>query len=124
MFVPKQYGHKEPNEFTLYGFTYPTMAHWIVIQMAAKNGGGFHKYFSMSVEELPEIKRINRKMLEEGLEAMLPPMKKIPVYYESMHKLLGIGTSKMRLKFGDKMKGGNQYGVAISKVLKRRKSFK
>ena len=87
MFVPKRFGHLEPNEFTLYGFTYPTMAHWIVIQMSAKNGGNFRKYFDMPVDELPEIKRFNHSMLEEGLEAMLPDMKVMPDYYDSMHPI-------------------------------------
>lgn len=124
MFVPKRFGHLEPNEFTLYGFTYPTMAHWIVIQMAAKNGGNFKKYFDMSVEELPEIKRFNHGMVEEGLEAILPNMKEIPQYYDNMHPILGIGTSKMRLRFGEEIKGHNLYAIAIQRVLRRRKSFK
>ena len=124
MFVPKRFGHLEPNEFTLYGFTYPTIAHWIVIQMSAKNGGDFRKYFDMPVEELPEIKRFNHGMLEEGLDAMLPNIKKDYMYYESMHPILGIGTTKMRLNFGDKIKGRNLYAISIQKVLNRRKSFK
>jgi len=124
MFVPKRFGHLEPNEFTLYGFTYPTIAHWIVIQMSAKNGGNFRKYFDMAVDKLPEIKRFNHSMLEEGLDAMLPEIKEMPDYYDNMHPLLGIGTSKMRLKFGDEIKGQNLYAQAIRRVLRKRKSFK
>jgi len=124
MFVPKHLGHLEPNEFTLYGFTYPTIAHWIVIQMSAKNGGDFRKFFDMSVDELPEIKRFNHGMLEEGLDAMLPDIKRAYTYYDDMHPILGIGTTKMRLKFGEDVKGRNMYAVAIRKVLNRRKSFK
>ena len=125
MFVPDKYGHLEPNEFTLYGFTYPTMAHWIVIQMSAKNGGDFRKYFDMPVEDLPEIKRFNHAMLEEGLEAMLPKtIKNEFKYYDSLHTVLGTGTTKMRIKFGDTIKGKNLYGKAIQRVLNRRKSFK
>lgn len=124
MFVPKQYGHKEPNEFTLYGFTYPTMYHWIVIQMSAKNGGDFRQFFNMTVDELPEIKRFNHGMLEEGLDAMLPNIKSWYAYYDDMHPILGIGTTKMRISFGEKVTGRNLYALAIRKVLNRRKSFK
>jgi len=125
MFLPKKYGHLEPNEFTLYGFTYPTMAHWIIIQMAAKHGGEFRKYFDMTAEELPEIKRFNHAMLEEGLEAMLPKtMKKEYTYYDSMHHVLGTETTKMRIQFGDIIRGRNLYGIAVQRVLNRRKSFK
>ena len=125
MFVPKKYGHLEPNEFTLYGFTYPTMAHYIVIQMCAKNGGDFRQYFDMPVEDLPEIKRLNHIMLEQGLEAMLPKtIEHDYKYYDSMHHLLGTGTTQMRIQFGDTLKGRNLYGLAIHRVLKRRRSFK
>ena len=125
MFLPKKYGHLEPNEFTLYGFTYPTMAHWIVIQMCARNGGDFRKYFDMPVEDLPEIKQFNSGMLEEGLEAILPKnLKNEYEYYDSLHPLLGIGTTRMRLQFGDFIKGKNLYGIAVQRVLKRRQSLK
>ena len=125
MFVPKKYGHLEPNEFTLYGFTYPTMAHFIIIQMSAKNGGDFRQYFDMPVEDLPEIKRFNPGMLEEGLQAMLPKtVKKDYKYYDSMHPVLGTGTTKMRINFGDTFNGRNLYGLAIHRVLKSRRSFK
>lgn len=124
MFVPKRFGHREPNEFTLYGFTYPTIYHWIVIQMAAKNGGDFRKYFDMSVEELPEIKRFNHEMLEEGLDAILPDNIQEYDYYNDMHPILGIATTKMRLKFGEEIKGRNLYAISIRKVLKRRRAFK
>ena len=125
MFVPKQYGHKEPNEFTLYGFTYPTMAHWIVIQMSAKNGGEFRKYFNIPVEDLPEIKRFNHRMLEEGLEAMLPKtIKKDYKFYDSMHPILGTGTTRMRINFGDTFNGKNLYGISVHRVLTKRKSLK
>ena len=124
MFVPERLGHLEPNEFTVYGFTYPTIAHWIVIQMSAKNGGDFRKFFDMSVDELPEIKRFNHGMLEEGLDAMLPNIKQWYPYYDSMHPILGIATTRMRISFGDEEKGRNLYAIAIRKVLNRRKSFK
>lgn len=125
MFLPKKYGHLEPNEFTLYGFTYPTLAHWIVIQMAAKHGGEFRKYFNMPAEELPEIKRFNPGMLEEGLDAMLPKtLKNDYMYYDCMHHVLGIGTTKMRIQFGDHIRGRNLYGKAVERVLNRRKSLK
>jgi hypothetical protein len=125
MFVPEKYGHLEPNKFTLYGFTYPTMAHWIVIQTSAKNGGNFRQYFDMPAKDLPEINRFNYQMLEEGLEAMLPKtIKKDYKYYDSTHQVLGTGTTKMRIQFGDEMKGRNLYGKAIERVLNRRRSFK
>lgn len=125
MFIPEKYGHLEPNEFTLYGFTYPTMAHWIVIQMSAKNGGDFRQFFDMPVEALPEIKRFNHGMLEEGLEAMLPKtMKKRYKYYDCMHHILGTETTKMRIQFGDSIRGRNLYGIAVNRVLNRRRSFK
>lgn len=125
MFIPEKYGHLEPNEFTLYGFTYPTMAHWLVIQISAKNGGDFRKYFDMPVEDLPEIKRFNRTMLEEGLEAMLPKtLKNKYMYYDSIHPVLGTGTTKMRIQFGDSFHGRNLYGIAVNRVLNRRRSFK
>lgn len=101
------------------------MAHWIVIQMAAKHGGEFRKYFDMTAEELPEIKRLNHAMLEEGLNAMLPKtLKKDYVYYDSMHQVLGTGTTKMRIQFGDTIRGRNLYGIAVQRVLNRRRSFK
>lgn len=125
MFVPKRFGHLEPNEFTLYGFTYPTLAHYIVIQISAKNGGDFRQFFDMPVEDLPEIKRFNHGMLEEGLEAVLPKtLKQVYKYYDCMHPVLGIGTTKMRMQFGDTLNGRNLYGIAIERVLTRRKSFK
>lgn len=124
MFVPKRFGHLEPNEFTLYGFTYPTIAHWIVIQTSARNGGDFRQYFGMTVDELPEIKRFNQQMLEEGLDAMLPDIKHDYTYYDDMHPVLGIGTTKMRLKFGDDVKGRNLYALTICKVLNRRRVLK
>lgn len=125
MFIPKQYGHLEPNKFTLYGFTYPTMAHYIVIQISAKNGGDFRQYFDMPVEDLPEIKRFNHGMLDEGLEAMLPKtLKKDFKYYDCIHPILGIGTTRMRLRFGDTITGKNFYGIAVNRVLNRRKTFK
>lgn len=125
MFIPEKYGHLEPNEFTLYGFTYPTMAHWIVIQMSAKNGGDFRQFFDMPVEDLPEIKRFNHGMLEEGLQAMLPKtLKKGYKYYDCMHPILGTGTTKMRIQFGDSIRGRNLYGIAVNRVLNRRRSFK
>ena len=114
----------EPNEFTLYGFTYPSMAHYIVIQRSAKRGSDFKKYFNMSVEELPEIKQFNHKMLEEGLEAMLPQGSQRWKYYVSMHHVLGIGTTRMRLRFGDEMRGRNLYGKAVQRVLNKRRRFK
>ena len=125
MFVPEKYGHLKPNEFTLYGFTYPTMAHFILIQMSAKNGGDFRKYFDMPVEDLPEIKRFNYAMLEEGLEAMLPKTLKLDYkYYDCMHPILGTATTRMRIQFGDSIQGRNLYGIAIHRVLNKRKSFK
>ena len=124
MFVPKHLGHLEPNEFTLYGFTYPTIAHWIVIQTSAKNGGDFRKFFDMPVDELPEIKRFNHGMLEEGLNAILPDIKRGYKYYDSTHHVLGIGTTRMRLSFGDEITGRNLYAISIQKVLNKRKSFK
>lgn len=124
MFVPKRFGHLEPNEFTLYGFTYPTIAHWIVIQMSAKNGGDFRQFFDMPVEDLPEIKRFNHGMLEEGLDAILPNIKRGYTYYDNMHHILGIGTTSMRLKFGEEVQGRNLYAISIHKVLSRRRSFK
>lgn len=125
MFVPKRFGHREPNEFTLYGFTYPTIAHWIVIQMSAKNMGKYKRYFNMSVEDLPEIKKVNMQMLEEGLDAILPKTLNTKYdYYEDMNPLLGIATTRMRLSFGDTIKGNNLYVKAINRVLKRRNSFK
>lgn len=125
MFLPEKYGHLKPNKFTLYGFTYPTMAHYLVIQISAKNGGDFRQYFDMPVEDLPEIRRFNSKMLEEGLEAMLPKtLKKKYTLYDCTHPVLGTGTTKMRMLFGDTIKGKNLYGIAVNRVLNKRASFK
>ena len=126
MFLPEKYGHLKPNKFTLYGFTYPTMAHYLVIQISAKNGGDFRQYFDMPVEDLPEIRRFNRRMLEEGLEAMLPKTLRNDKYkyYDSIHPVLGTGTTKLRMQFGDTITGRNLYGIAINRVLKRRATFK
>ena len=124
MFVPEHLGHDQPNEFTLYGFTYKTMAHYITIQNFARKGAPFKHLFDLPVEDLPTIKTVHKAILEEGLAAMLPDMDKIPSVYAHSHPKLGIGTTKLRLKFGDKKRGKNIYGKAIKRVLKRRKSFK
>lgn len=124
MFVPDHLGHDQPNEFTLYGFTYKSMAHWITIQNFARRGAPFKHLFKLPIKKLPPIKIINVEILEEGLEAMLPIMDKIPSVYANSHHKLGIGTTKLRLKYGDPKTGKNIYGKAIKRVLKRRKSFK
>tara|TARA_B100001287_G_C22575338_1_gene478321 strand:+ start:164 stop:541 length:378 start_codon:yes stop_codon:yes gene_type:complete len=125
MFIPDQFGHLEPNEFTLYGFTYPTVAHWIVIQTHARFGKEFRHFFDMPAEDLPEIKRFNTSMLDEALEAILPKtLKNKYKYYESMHPVLGIGTTRMRMQFGDPITGKNLYGMSVQRVLKRRSDLK
>ena len=70
--------------------------------------------------------RFNRGMLEEGLEAMLPKSLRNDKYkyYDSMHPVLGTGTTKMRMQFGDTISGKNLYGIAVNRVLNRRASFK
>ena len=82
----------------------------------------------MTVEELPEIQYITVTIINEGLEAMLNQnnhkIKGIPNEYACTHPILGVGTTKLRLEYGDKKRGRNLYGKGIEKVLKRRRLSK
>ena len=120
MYVPEHLYHDAPNPFTLYGFKYPTIAHFIVVQTQARRALPFKHFFDMKVTELPEIHCVNRAALEEALNAVLPPMEAKKYEYASSHHILGIGTTLFRLKFGAQKTGKNAYGEAITSVLKRR----
>lgn len=120
MLLPEHLAHDAPNEFTLYGFTYKTMAHWITVQAKASAGKDFKKYFDKPVNELPPIHRVNAEVLKEGLRVMLPPMKYKKYRYAHTNDRLGIGTTRLRLKFDDPALGNNVYGVCVAQVLKER----
>ena len=120
-FVPTKLYHDAPNPFTLYGFKYQTIAHFLIIQTHARRGVPFKHFFDMPVEELPPIHWVNRDVLEEGLNAMLPQMTPRKLKYPISHEILGIGTTRFRLKYGDKESGKNVYGKSITRVLKRRR---
>lgn len=123
MFLPSELAHDAPNEFVLYGFTYKTMAHWITVQAKARAGKRFKKYFDMPVKDLPPIHRVNAEVLKEGLREMLPPMKYYKFRYAHTNDRLGIGTTRLRLRFGDPALGNNVYGVCVSEVLKEREAL-
>ena len=78
----------------------------------------------MPIADLPKIHKINREALEEALEAMLPVMTPMSYRYAHSHPILGIGTTRFRLKFGDDEFDKNAYGQCIGNVLKRRRSLK
>jgi len=124
MLVPIHVYHDAPNPFTLYGFKYNTIAHWIVVQAHARRGSPFKHFFDMPAAELPKIHKVNQEVLQEGLEAMLPDMKPRSYRYAHSHPILGIGTTRFRLKFNDDEFGKNVYGQCINTVLKRRRSLK
>jgi hypothetical protein len=124
MLLPNHLYHDAPNPFMLYGFKYKTMAHWIVVQSHARRGSPFKHFFDMPVTELPKIYKVNKEVLEEGLDAMLPDIKPQVYRYAHSHPILGIGTTRFRLKFNDNEFGKNAYGQCISAVLKRRGALK
>ncbi len=120
MFLPGYLAHDVENEFTAYGFTYRSMAHWIVIQARAVSGKTFRHYFEKNIKDLPEIHRANAEVLKEGLRFMLPPMKHVKYKYAHKNHKLGIGTTRLRILFGEPADGENMYGKCISAVLKER----
>ena len=124
MAVPDHLGHLAPNTFSLYGYTYPSMAHYIIIQNYARRGRQFRHIFNTPTSELPPIQVINKQAIEEGLEVMLPEMDTIPNQYFCTNKKLGLGTTKLRHKFGEPITGFNAYGLLIEKVLKKRRGLK
>ena len=124
MFVPTELYHDTSTPFTLYGFRYESIAHWLVIQGNARKGYPFKHFFKMPIGELPRIVKVSKEILEEGLEAMLPDLKIRSYRYAHSHPILGIGTTKLRLKFGDDENGLNVYGQCINNVLKHRRAIK
>ena len=123
-FVPPFLYHDAPNPFTLYGFKYPSIAHFLIIQAKARRGLKFRHFFDMPIEDLPPVYSINKAALEEALAVMLPEMEPQKFEYPISHEVLGIGTTRLRLKYGDKKNGSNAYGLAMWRVLKRRQSSK
>lgn len=123
-FVPENLYHDAPNPFTLYGFKYQTIAHYLVIQTNARRALPFKHFFDMDVKDLPEIHCVNKVVLEEGLNAMLPHMPPKKFKYPISHDLLGIGTTRFRMRYGDKQTGKNQYGRSMRMVLIRRAANK
>lgn len=129
MFLPKSLYHTSKNPFHLYGFHYKTLAHWFVVQNAAAKGKPFQHFFDMPVEDLPTVAYVPVPVIDEGIEAMfsqnnIPDIRGCPSVYAISDPILGIGTTKIRLEYGDKKRGRNLYGKAIERVLKRRKTFK
>lgn len=120
-FVPTKLYHDARNPFTLYGFQYQTIAHFLIIQTHARRGVPFKHFFDLPVEELPPIHWVNRDVLEEGLNAMLPQMQPRKLKYPISHEILGIGTTRFRLTYGDKESGKNVYGKSITRVLLKRR---
>ena len=120
MFLPDHLAHDIENEFLAYGFRYKSMAHWIVIQARAVSGRPFRHYFDKNIEDLPNIHKASAAVLKEGLHFMLPPMKYYKFEYAHTNHKLGIGTTKLRLRFGEPADGENMYGRCVSAVLKER----
>ena len=123
MFLPDELAHDVENKFHAYGFDYKSMAHWIVIQSRAFSGKPFLHLFNRSIDKLPKIHKVNRDVLKEGLRFMLPEMKYREYKYAHSNDKLGIGTTKLRLKFGDTANGQNVYGICVSEVLKEREAL-
>lgn len=120
MFLPDHLAHDVENEFIAYGFTYKSMAHWIIIQARAVSGKTFRHYFDKEIDDLPNIHRASEEVLKEGLRFMLPPMKYYRFKYAHTNHKLGLGTTKLRLRFGEPADGENMYGRCVSAVLKER----
>lgn len=120
MFLPDHLAHDVENEFIAYGFRYKSIAHWIVIQARAVSGKTFRHYFDKEIEDLPNIHRASFEVLKEGLRFMLPPMKYCKYKYAHTNHKLGLGTTKLRLRFGEPADGENMYGKCVSAVLKER----
>ena len=123
MFLPDHLAHDTVNEFIAYGFKYRSMAHWIVIQARVASGKSFRHYFDKEIEDLPMIHRANAEVLKEGLEFMLPPMKSYTYEYAHTNPKLGIGTTKLRLRFGDPADGEDMYGKCVTEVLREREAL-
>ena len=121
-FVPEKLYHDAHNPFTLYGFTYQTIAHYLVVQTNARRSLPFKHFFDMDVKDLPPIHCVNKEVLEEALNAMLPDMEPKPFKYPISHDLLGIGTTRFRLKYGAQETGKNVYGRSMRIVLTRRRA--
>ena len=115
MFIPEYLEHTAENSFTLYGFEYKTMAHYFAVQQAAAQGRPFKHIFDMDVADLPKLVYVRREIVDEGVEAMLHQSKHdisllpVPNEYADKHPVLGIGTTKLRLRYGDKKRGRNLY---------------
>jgi hypothetical protein len=128
MFVPKHLYHTSKNPFNMYGFHYETLAHWFAVQNAASKGQPFMHFFDMNTEELPKIHYIPLHIINEGLEAMVAQnniTEKVHSYiYAISDPILGVGSTPIRIEYGDKHDGRNLYGKAIERVLKRRKTSK
>ena len=123
-FVPEYLYHDAPNPFTLYGFHYKSIAHYLVIQTHARRALPFKHFFDMEIEDLPPVHCVNKTVLEEGLNAMLPDIEPKKFKYPISHHLLGIGATRYRLKFGAPETGKNVYGKSMRMVLKRRRALK
>lgn len=123
MFLPDHLAHDAENEFMVYGFKYKSMAHWIVIQARAAAGKTFRHYFDKDIKDLPTIHRANADVIKEGLNYMLPPMKYHQYEYAHTNSKLGIGTTRLRLRFGEPALGDNVYGKCVSAVLKEREEL-
>jgi len=129
MFLPEKLYHTARNPFHLYGFQYETLAHWFVVQDAASKGKPFKHFFNMSVDDLPVLQYVPVPVINEGVEAMfsqnnISDVKGCPSEYPISNLILGIGTTKIRLEYGDRKRGRNLYGKAIERVLKRQKTNK
>ena len=129
MFVPENLYHTARNPFNIYGFHYETLAHWFVIQNAASKGKPFEHFFDMKATELPKIQYIPVPIIiNEGVEAMIAQnnitAKACSYVYAISDSILGVGSTPLRIEYGDKKEGRNLYGKAIERVLKRRKISK
>lgn len=120
MYVPDHLAHDVENEFMAYGFKYKSMAHWIIIQARAVSGKSFRHYFDKNIEDLPTIHRASSEVLKEGLRFMLPPMKAYKYKYAHTNHKLGMGTTRLRMRFGEPADGEDMYGKCITYVLKER----
>lgn len=124
MFLPDNLAHDAENHFHAYGFDYKSMAHWIIIQSRAFSGKPYKHFFNWSIEKLPKIHKVNKAVLKDGLRFMLPEMKCQDYEYAHTNDKLGIGTTRLRLKFGDTANGENIYGICVTEVLKEREALK
>lgn len=124
-FLPHDFDHENTLQFNVCGYTYKTLAHYIAVQNAAAAGLPFKHFFELDVRDLPPISQVSQEILDDAVNAIVEQTNydftTIPNAYECSHKILGLGSNRLRMSFGQIPRGQNLYGKTFEKILKKRK---